>query len=177
MITEPAAYAKHSPAGLTIDARLITFDDGEALRRRVLRPGNNAWRFPFSPSSDFFHMGAFIEHHLASVVSFLIEPSPDAFSHSGPNWRLRGMATEPGMQSHGIGGILLEEGVLEVSRRNGSIVWCYGRTTAGRFYRRHGFQPFGDVFDIPDAGLHSLLVRHIEPISFSGKYSRQARST
>lgn len=145
-----------------VEVRFISLEDGEELRRGVLRPKEENWRFTFSPKSDFFHMGAFCANRLVSVVSFVIESLDIAVTAGSESWRLRGMATQPEMQNHGVGGQLLERGIAEVERRKGVLVWCHGRTSAGRFYQDHGFQSVGDTFDIPGAGLHALYIRKVE---------------
>ncbi|WFU14862.1 GNAT family N-acetyltransferase [Bradyrhizobium sp. CB3481] len=177
MMLEPiAGVFQDRVANLEVEVRLISLEDGEELRRSVLRPGEKNWRFPFSPTSDFFHMGAFYANRLVSVVSFLIESSDNAFVGRGESWRLRGMATKPEMQNRGVGGQLLEQGFAEVNRRKGASVWCYARTSAARFYQDHGFQPYGEIFDIPGAGLHALHIKQLEPIALSDKVCPKSRS-
>ncbi|MER8672160.1 GNAT family N-acetyltransferase [Mesorhizobium sp. M0644] len=144
-----------------IDLRLIPLEEGTNLRRRVLRPGIPGWEFPFHPASDFFHMGAFRCGQLVSVVSFLIEPMKDDSKDEGRTWRLRGMATELNQQRRGIGGQLLEAGLAEVMARNGTRVWCYGRTSVEAVYLGNGFRALGEAFDIPGVGLHALYVRDL----------------
>lgn len=151
-------------ANLELEVRLISLEDGDALRQTVLRPGDKNWRFLFAPTSDFFHMGAFYADQLVSVVSFLMEPLDNAVLRRGESWRLRGMATNPEMQNRGVGGHLLGQGLAEVNRRKGTLVWCYGRTSAARFYEDHGFQPRGEPFDIPRTGLHVLYTRRVDSI-------------
>ncbi|WP_426441072.1 GNAT family N-acetyltransferase [Bradyrhizobium genosp. P] len=154
-------------ANLELEVRLISLEDGDALRQTVLRPGDKSWRFLFAPTSDFFHMGAFYADQLVSVVSFLVEPLDNAGVRRGETWRLRGMATDPKMQKRGVGGQLLEQGLAEVERRKGDLVWCYGRTSAGTFYQDHGFKRHGGVFDIPGTGLHALYIRQVGRLELS----------
>ncbi|WP_050424558.1 GNAT family N-acetyltransferase [Bradyrhizobium tropiciagri] len=146
---------------LDVEVRLISLEEGEELRRRVLRPGEKNWRISFCPASDFFHMGAFHASQLVSVASFLVESSDNAFIGQGESWRLRGMATSPEMQSRGVGGRVLGQGLAEVEKRNGALVWCHGRLSAARFYQNHGFESVGDVFEIPGTGLHALYIRKL----------------
>ncbi|MDX8470166.1 GNAT family N-acetyltransferase [Mesorhizobium sp. VK23B] len=152
-------FLRINSSDANVDLRLISIEEGEDLRQRVLRPGQPDWRFPFLPQAEFFHMGAFHGQQLISVVSLLEEEVVGDSTNGAAAWRLRGMATVPEMQNRGIGGLLLEHGVAEVINRYGSLVWCYGRTSADQFYQSHGFQPHGEIFDIEGAGLHALYIR------------------
>ncbi|WP_342211637.1 hypothetical protein [Neomesorhizobium albiziae] len=85
----------------------------------------------------------------------------DDSKDEGRTWRLRGMATELKQQRRGIGGQLLEGGLAEVIARNGTRVWCYGRTSVEAFYLGYGFRALGNAFDITGVGLHALYVRDL----------------
>lgn len=176
MLVPKAGVLRDRVANLNAEARLISLEDGEQLRQSVLRPGEKNWRFPFFPRSDFFHMGAFYANRLVSVVSFLVESTGNASIGRGESWRLRGMATTLEMQNHGVGGQLLEQGLAEVERRNGALVWCHGRTSAGRFYQNHGLQRVGETFEIPGTGLHALYTKQLEPIDFGYEFCPKSRS-
>ena len=59
---------------------------------------------------------------------------------------------------------VIERGVVvaalvELARRHAALVWCDGRLAALEFYRRHGFQPVGAMFETPGTGPHYRLVR------------------
>ena len=80
-----------------------------------------------------------------------------------PAWQLRGMAVEPQWQGGGIGSVLLravEQSVLEADSPT-HLLWCNARTPAEAFYRKHGWQVVGDVFDIPTAGPHVKMIKRV----------------
>ena len=38
-----------------------------------------------------------------------------------------------------------------------AILWCNARISAAPFYRKHGWRPVGDTFDIPPFGPHVVM--------------------
>jgi predicted N-acetyltransferase YhbS len=126
----------------------------------VLRPHlpREAALYPEDAGPDVFHLAERRDGHIVSCVTFFPEPAEGV---AEPAWRLRGMATAPELRGQGLGGALLEAGVAEVLRRGGRAVWCNGRTMAVPFYRRHGFTPRGEEFEVPPIGPHYRLVREL----------------
>src|SRR3712207_9554278 len=57
-----------------------------------------------------------------------------------------------------IGGMLLSRCIEHARAAGGSRFWCNGRTSARRFYERHGLRAVGDEFLSPDTGPHYLFV-------------------
>lgn len=156
-------------AGLAI--RLVALDDTFALRKAVLRP----WLTPeearatWAGTPEHFQVGAVEDGRVVSTAGFLIEAQPDYGDVFGPlQWRLRGMASEPALQGHGLGGRVLAFGIAEIARRlaargqASAALWCNGRSGAQRFYERHGFQPIGEIFETPGTGPHYVFWRRVE---------------
>lgn len=71
------------------------------------------------------------------------------------------MAVDDSFRDRGIGGQLIERGIAEVAERGGALVWCNGRTSAGRFYERHGFERRGEEFIVVPSGPHYVFVRRL----------------
>ena len=160
-----------SPRTLTVDnqpftVRPATLDEIAPLRHRILRAG-----LPFSeahfkgddaPTSR--HAAAFDPNNEARCCATLhFGPYQDE-----PAWRLRGMATDAGYQSLGLGSAVLSyltDSVLSDPRTpDGQVVrlfWCNARTPAANFYLRQGWQIVSDIFDIPTAGPHYVMVRRV----------------
>ena len=75
--------------------------------------------------------------------------------------RLRGMAVEPGLQSKGIGSLLVRAGLDRAWASGAQIVWASARDRALEFYERLGFRVDGDRFIDDTTGLphHYIWIR------------------
>ena len=144
-----------------VHLRRITPDEAFPLRfgilRRSLPPAES--RYPQDHDPRTVHLGAFMDGRLVTVGSFLPDAQEDGLAEG--EFRLRGMVTVPEHRGAGLGGTLLDRGVVLVARQGGRLVWCNGRTGAVGFYRRHGFGPVGEEFETPGTGPHIRFVRTI----------------
>jgi ribosomal protein S18 acetylase RimI-like enzyme len=160
-----------SPDLAGIAVRLVELDETFPLRKAVLRP----WltleesRATWAATPEHFQVGAVRDGRVVSTVGFLIEAQPDYGAVFGPQqWRLRGMASDPALQSRGLGSRVLDFGLAEIARRlaargeASAALWCNGRTGAQRFYERHGFEPIGEIFETPGTGPHYVFWRRVE---------------
>jgi GNAT superfamily N-acetyltransferase len=78
-------------------------------------------------------------------------------------WRLRGMATRPDSRGQGLGSRVLDLLISHVADHEGGLLWCNARTPALALYERAGFQPRGEVFELPEIGPHQVMWRIVEP--------------
>ena len=142
--------------------RTITADETLPIRREVLKPGlpESEVHFEGDDHPSALHLGAFDGERLIGIATFFPEPSPR--EGGDRNWRLRGMAVVASARGGGIGGELIDAGVARIAGEGGDAVWCNGRTSARRFYERHGFEAVGDEFESPHTGPHYLFVRRAE---------------
>jgi GNAT superfamily N-acetyltransferase len=151
--------------------QLVSLDDTFPLRKAVLRP----WLTPeearatWADTPEHFQVGAVQDERVVSTAGFLIEAHPDYGASFGPlQWRLRGMASEPALQGQGVGGRVLDFGIVELARRlaargePSAALWCNGRTGAQRFYERHGFHAIGALFETPGTGPHYVFWRRVD---------------
>lgn len=84
------------------------------------------------------HLAAYEDDVL--VAACLILPMPFPVRPEDANaWQLRGMATAPGARNRGVGAQLLQAAVAAAQRRGGRVLWCEARSSAMRFYTKHGF--------------------------------------
>lgn len=145
-----------------MDIREITAEQTRPIRREVLKPGlpEAEVHLPGDENPLAFHLGAFEEQHLIGTATFLPEACP--FRGSERDWRLRGMATLERVRNAGVGGRLLQAGIERARQLSGRLLWCNGRTSARRFYERHGFTAVGDEFESAFTGPHYLFVRELE---------------
>jgi len=98
------------------------------------------------------HFGAWAETALVGVCTLLHEPEPEC--GTAYDWRLRGMAVDPDLRRHGIGGMLLDASCEHAKSIGGHRIWCNARSPAVSFYIRHGFQIIGDEFVLNTIGPH-----------------------
>lgn len=150
---DPAA----DDAGRRTLIRAVTAEAVRPLRHVVLRPDQpvEASIYPGDNDTETVHLGAFDGNRLVGVASLYREARPGA---SG-GWRLRGMATEPGVRGRGFGVALLDACIEHVRTEGGAELWCNARRKAIGFYRRAGFAEVGEEFDIPDIGRHIVMTR------------------
>ena len=136
--------------------------DTYTLRHKLLRPHGTIEECCFEGDDDdqTFHLGAFIEGRLVSVSSFYFERHPDI--DAVYQFRLRGMATHPDYQMKGFSSSLLKTGFPIIKQNLCSIAWCNARESAVGFYEKVGFKIQGKKFDIPNIGLHYLMVKNLE---------------
>lgn len=129
----------------------LTYD----LRSRVLRPGMplEASFYPADPVAVHF---AVLEDGVpVSVVT--AHPENHPLFTAERQWRIRGMATEPGRRGEGFGRMVLNA-LLEWGRSQGfAVFWCNARERAIPFYERAGFLIESELFEIPGIGPHKVL--------------------
>jgi GNAT superfamily N-acetyltransferase len=142
-----------------IAVRPAALDEILDLRHRELRPGRprETAMFDGDTDPDARHFGAFLTTSgecvgCASLVSRPFE--------GRPGLQLRGMATRADLVGRGVGRTLLALVHREAGDR---LLWCNARLAAVEFYRRLGWDPVSEVFDIPDVGPHRAMVRRASP--------------
>lgn len=107
-----------------------------------------------------FHLGAFEDNKLVSVASFFFEKH-EAINEEN-QYRLRGMATLPEFQNQGRSNALLKMAFPLIKQNMTSLLWCAARTSAVGFYEKIGFEPMGEIFEVPYTGPHQLMVKRID---------------
>lgn len=72
-------------------------------------------------------------------------------------WRIRGMATEPGLRGRGLGTAVLA-GLVAIAAADGAdVIWCNARAPALSLYERAGFRSVSDEFEIEGIGPHRVM--------------------
>ncbi|MED5372905.1 MAG: GNAT family N-acetyltransferase [Myxococcota bacterium] len=123
------------------------------VRWRVLRAGRPRETAIFAGDDHALHHGLLHDGAIIGVVSLFDNP----WEQGGADlrWQLRGMAILPEFQAHGHGSKLL----TAVEDRVSQGLWCNARIRAVPFYARGGWQPVGEVFDIPAVGPHQRMFK------------------
>lgn len=142
-----------------MNIRQISADKTIPIRHEVLRQGKPVESCSFTNDTQLstFHFGAFFHSKLVGVCSvFKNEKQIEKrnFTH-----QLRGMAVLQNFQQKGVGKALLNHCQLLLTAHKIFGIWCNARTIATPFYLAHGFQVFGDEFDIPNIGKHYILFK------------------
>ena len=138
--------------------RTIAVDQARILRRTVLRPNLPPEEsvFPGDDKPTSLHLGAFENDELVGIATLIQAACP--VDGRADDWRLRGMATAQKVRNRGIGGLLLSRCIAYVRDVGGGRVWCNGRSSARRFYERHGLTAVGQEFLSPHTGPHYLFM-------------------
>jgi uncharacterized membrane protein/GNAT superfamily N-acetyltransferase len=145
-----------------ITVRRVGARDALPLRQRVLRPHQTVDELAAEDGRqrDVAYFAAFDGELIVGVASVCREPAPGV-DDSVACWRLRGMATEDGYRSRGIGTAVLNAAIRYVGDHGGALVWCAARTPATAFYERAGFQQEGDTWVDPVLGPHVVMQRQL----------------
>jgi predicted GNAT family N-acyltransferase len=130
-----------------VDIVEIAAADTHELRHTVLRSGTPSTVVVFDgddlPST--FHLGVRQDDdRIVAVSTWVLRPhrsTPDRDA-----FQLRGMATSADLRGTGLGGRLLEAGLVESASRGATVVWARARVSALKFYEARGFSTVGDAY-------------------------------
>ncbi|MFP5458963.1 MAG: GNAT family N-acetyltransferase [Bacteriovoracia bacterium] len=137
----------------------VSARDTYQLRHKMLRPHGTLADCVFKNDDDdlTFHLGAFIDGKLVSVASFYFENKKSFEAQHPHQYRLRGMATLPEFQGQGLSSALLKTAFPLIKGNQCTLLWCYARESAEGFYKKVGFVPHGELFEVPVIGPHRLM--------------------
>ena len=141
--------------------RAISAEDAVAVRWPILRPGfpRETAIFAGDEDAETRHFGAYAGGEIVGVASIYRAELPEKSALAA--WQLRGMATLDAVRGGGHGAALLAAVEQYVRQKSGAFAWCNARVAAAGFYRRHGWQILGEVFDIPSVGPHYRMLREL----------------
>src|SRR4030066_821521 len=124
----------------------------EVLRKNIPLP----FEFNGDFDSDTIHLGAFKNDKLIAVSSYMKANYKD---FEGNQYQLRGMATLTEYQGFGAGKLMLQKAVQILKEKNRNLLWCNARIAAVDFYKKQGFQTFGEKFEISYVGDHYVMFK------------------
>lgn len=141
--------------------RIVDPDAVIDLRHKVLRAGLPRDSAVFEGDSEVgtVHLGAFDDWDVMIGCSTILH----RMWNGAAAWQLRGMAVDAQWQGRGIGkALLLELERLVLCDSHSSLMWCNARKPAVGFYERHGWRLASPEFEIPTAGPHHRMTRHLD---------------
>ena len=146
-------------------ARLISAAETLPLRQALLRPNRSVAESVYPGDNDVstFHVGVFdVDATLpAAIATLLLQDDPRCPAQ--PTWRLRGMAVDARRQRTGFGSAALQFAEKTARQREGAAIWCNARQPAVAFYQRHGYEPIGEIFTLPNIGPHFFCCKTLRP--------------
>ena len=145
-----------------IEIRLVDPKDIRALRLKVLWPHKETVEncsLPADTEPGAFHIGALLDGSIVGTSTFLVDINPK-FEEKN-QYRLRAMATDPGIQGTGAGAKIIEKAIEELKKRGIKLLWCDARIKACGFYEKLNFKVLGDVYEVPVIGPHKLMYKEL----------------
>ncbi|MDO9595684.1 MAG: GNAT family N-acetyltransferase [Lutibacter sp.] len=126
----------------------------EVLRKNIPLP----YEFDGDFDKETIHLGAFKNDKLIAVSSFMKASNKN---FEGNQYQLRGMATLKEYQGFGAGKLMLEKAAQILKEKNSQVLWCNARIAAVEFYKKQGFQTFGEKFEISYVGEHYVMLKEM----------------
>lgn len=140
----------------------ITLTETWGLRAAVLWPEKDpgpTCQLAIDDLPDTFHFGVKGPTGVVSIGTFAKEVRPEL--PPGSHYRLRAMATDQEHRERGVGRMLIEGALTELSELGCSIVWADARHVALGFYARLNWDVIGPTYEVPLRGPHRLVWRSI----------------
>jgi len=131
--------------------------DTRELRQAVLRPNMTLEQLARHEAPDAYAVGVYDDTALVAV-GFVAPESSEPGS-----WRVRGMATVPGLRGRGAGTKVLEALVTHAIEHGARRIWCNARIPARTLYERAGFEVVSEQFELPEIGPHFVMERRLPP--------------
>ncbi|WP_158844714.1 GNAT family N-acetyltransferase [Algibacter sp. L1A34] len=141
----------------------ISAIDTYAVRHPVLRAGKpiTSCIFEGDDLETTMHFGIYDNDELVGVCSFLKNNNPKFPEFR--QYQLRGMAVLKSQQGLGLGQELLKycDTILKLEKTE--LIWCNAREVAVNFYKKNGYSPIGEPFNIKDIGPHFVMKKQLNP--------------
>ncbi|AMC09890.1 hypothetical protein Lupro_00840 [Lutibacter profundi] len=126
----------------------------EILRKNIPLP----YKFEGDLDNETFHLGVFKNEVLIAVSSYMKVKNK---RFTGNQYQLRGMATLSEYRGFGAGKFMLQEAFSILKDFEIDYLWCNARIVAVDFYKKQGFQIYGDEFEVPIVGKHYVMFKKI----------------
>ena len=131
------------------EVRIISPEATHTLRNEILDTFNrmNTSSFEGDDEPSAFHLGVFYQQGEEPICVATFLQSSSKVHPEKSAYQLRGMATDPNFQGQGAGSLLIQTAESMLRDRDIEILWADCRTVALAFYRKLGWQVFGEEFD------------------------------
>lgn len=131
------------------------------VRHPVLRNGKpiGSCHFDGDNLPTTRHYGYFENGQLAGIASVFASRNDDFVAAN--QWQLRGMAVLPNHQKKGFGDQLVQFAEADARNANIDLIWFNAREIAVGFYRKLGYEIWGDPFEIGDIGSHFIMFKKL----------------
>ncbi|MDR6764289.1 GNAT superfamily N-acetyltransferase [Flavobacterium sp. 2755] len=131
------------------------------VRQPVLREGKpiESCIFEGDDLDTTHHFGLFNNEDLIGIISLFNKINPIFAEKSQA--QIRGMAVLETHQKKGFGEALVKHCETYCNDNKVDLIWFNARTAAVGFYRKMGYQPLGEPFDIKDVGEHYLMFKNL----------------
>jgi GNAT superfamily N-acetyltransferase len=131
------------------------------VRQPVLRNGKplESCIFEGDDLESTHHFGLFDDENLTGIIS-LFEKINTIFAERNQA-QIRGMAVLETHQKKGFGEALVKHCETYCNANKVDLIWFNARTAAVGFYKKMGYHPLGEPFDITDVGEHYLMFKKL----------------
>lgn len=142
-----------------IQVKQINAEDTYQIRLEVLRKNiPKPFKFDGDFDKDTIHLGAFKNNKLIAISSYMKVLNSN---FKGSQYQLRGMATLEAFQGFGAGKVMMEKAFSILKDKNIECIWCNAREIAVPFYKKLGFEIFGNKFAIEYIGAHYKMYKYL----------------
>lgn len=141
-----------------VEIKAVDVNSIKGLRYKVLWPhleGEEQCEIAPDRDETTFHLAAFHGERVVGTSTFIIDINPK-FKEKN-QYRLRAMATDPGVRGYGIGAKIIETAIKELQAKGVKLLWCDARLIATGFYEKLNFKIKGQVYEVPKIGPHKLM--------------------
>lgn len=131
------------------------------VRHPVLRKGKpiESCIFEGDDLETTYHFGLYNNEDLTGIISLFHKINP-IFAPQNQA-QIRGMAVLETHQKKGFGEALVKHCETYCNENKVNLIWFNARTAAVGFYKKMGYQPQGEPFDIKDVGEHYLMFKKL----------------
>ena len=137
----------------------ISSKETQPLRHKVLWPHIELEKdcvIDIDDRSDAIHLGCKDNHGNIIGVCSLFEMTTPKLEFQ-KQYRLRAMATDPGVRGSGAGRQIVEFALKRIEELGYDVLWCDARKVALGFYARMGFDRIDEWYEVRNIGPHQLM--------------------